>query len=144
MDQVHVKLHESGPASGPHCPRASQGLLTCVLGWLTITNSSKLVQHGALHWHVHRALSAWPAQLVRNLTVGRQPAAPLPTFLQYSIAHRIRIVRRDARFVKNLVAGVTRWRRRLDFILDELTGGRVSQVGMSPQSGGVSFSRSHG
>jgi hypothetical protein len=30
--------------------------------------------------------------------------------------------------VKNLVAGVTRWRRRLDFVLDELTGHRVMQV----------------
>lgn len=30
--------------------------------------------------------------------------------------------------MKNLVAGVTRWRRRLDFVLDELTGHRVGQV----------------
>lgn len=30
--------------------------------------------------------------------------------------------------MKNLVAGVTRWRRRLDFVLDELTGHRVAQV----------------
>ena len=35
---------------------------------------------------------------------------------------------RDARFIKTLVAGVTRWRRRLDFILDELTAHRVTQV----------------
>lgn len=30
--------------------------------------------------------------------------------------------------MKNLVAGVTRWRRRLDFVLDELTSHRVAQV----------------
>lgn len=35
---------------------------------------------------------------------------------------------RDDRFVKHLVAGVTRWRRRLDFILDELTQNRFQQL----------------
>jgi hypothetical protein len=35
--------------------------------------------------------------------------------------------------VKNLVAGVTRWRRRLDFVLDELTNHRVAQVLMLPK-----------
>lgn len=91
--------------------------------------SVRKVQDGVLHGARARAIK----QLVRiqydEAYAGRVSGKIQPVRSTTRTEERAAAAdARDDRFVKHLVAGVTRWRRRLDFILDELTQHRLQQL----------------
>lgn len=80
----------------------------------------------ALHKVMSMAMATYPCPPSRHPS--HQPLPLSPPFLS---------INRDLRLVKELVSGATRWRRRLDYVIREITGREADSLEASMRQVGA-------
>jgi hypothetical protein len=78
--------------------------------------------HAALRTTLRDLALQTPASSAAALKCGCLPGLFLFLMPLFAILNQFQILKRDLRFAKELVSGVTRWRRRLDYVISELAG----------------------